>query len=97
MRSALFILLLLILPVCYGFDYRPDYNDGYYIHQHQPGYFFANINGRYYPDYQDPKFYRNLYCRHHHCRGKLYHPRIYKHVFYRYYTRDGISKEYYIP
>lgn len=66
--------------------------------QPKPGYFFCKNNGQYYPKYQQPRFFQNEYCRHHKCDFPIHpQPNMRPGVFNRYYTPDGLSKEYYMP
>lgn len=70
--------------------------DGLEYNQHEPGYFFAEIGGKFYPDYQNPRFYKDPYCRHHACYCTV-EDQKFTEVFYRYYDDEGMSREYYIP
>lgn len=131
MKGLVFVGILAIVPVCYGYQgqmgdtkhqvkhhhkvafkhphrqrhqrtyvqpcrFNAQVINGDEYNQHEPGYFFAEICGTYYPDYQTPRFYKAPYCRFHVCPYTIEDEK-YAEVFYRYYDDEGLSREYYYP
>lgn len=95
MRACLFLLLILFIPTSFA-----QYTDfGYVDSWHKPGYFFLFNNRHYYPDYQEPRFYKySSDCRcppkHRYCGCNPAFTQ--KKHFYRFVDPDGLSVEYYI-
>jgi hypothetical protein len=110
MRVLLFTLLMLCISNSYA-HYRHHENYNRYGYQnahreivrtgdyHKPGYFFMFNNNHYYPDYQEPRFFRYQNCPcyylQHSCNvcKKTSHTDKY---YYRFYNREGLSVEHYI-
>lgn len=105
MKVLIFGVLMLLTTVCSAFDYANNHPFRCANYYHQSGHFYFKQCGRYFPDYQYPRFchlvshkyrYENNHIFHHDYPACKLHCRHYPAVgFYRLYTRDGLSVEHY--